>query len=393
MKLLLLLAGMMTANAFADPMNQKEKLPSSKQCCTFSKLQECQGGGEPLKCCQGGYNAPASIDVTQSDIAFFLDGSFTYWYAGQDGMAVSETGIFAGGTVYYPQNIDTFFQTFDYKPGFKIGGGATFAHEWSLFFEYTWFRGTNHSSSSVASGTAPTAGTSAALLGTNVWVVNDWFLQGTDASQALSGTQVRSSWKLSMDLVDFLASRPFYQARKLVVSPVAGLQLAFIRQWMDVSLTELPALFSGAIPVQPIASKNHSSSWAIGPKMGVGAEYLSSYGIRFEGNFSASLLYTSYDVNHSEDAASTGFNAGPYTASYSDYTTIRPLLESGLGLGWGTYFCNQNYHIDFSADYDFKLLWSQNMMRKLLDDSLTGTSPSSSDLYLHGLTLKARFDF
>ena len=69
------------------------------------------------------------------------------------------------------------------------------------------------------------------------------------------------------------------------------------------------------------------------------------------------------------------------------------MAELGLGVGWGSYLRAYDFHIDVSADYDFMIFWSQNMIRKLLDDTLTGTSPSSADLYVHGLTVTGRFDF
>ena len=266
-------------------------------------------------------------------------------------------------------------------------------HQWVGQVEYTWFRGRNVTNSGAVPSGAATAGTATALSGNPVWVVDDWFLQGSSVGQALSGTNVKSEWKLAMDLIDLTFSRPFYQGPRLVVSPYGGLRAALIRQSMTVQLTEVTGLFA-SLPPQPIGSRNTSHSWAIGPRFGGTANVLLDMGFRFEGNAAASLLYTQYTtVNHREDPASLTFNPGPYTASYSDYSALRPVAEVGLGFGWGSYLYNQKFHIDFCADYDFTYFWNQNMMRKLLDDTLEGTSPSNADLYLHGLTLTGRFDF
>ena len=148
------------------------------------------------------------------------------------------------------------------------------------------------------------------------------------------------------------------------------------------------------LATQPIGSRSHSNSWSIGPRVGLDSYCLLPMGFRFEGGLAGSLLFTSYtSIVHREDVASVSFNEGPYSVSYSNYNCLRPMAELGLGFGWGMYLSDRDFHIDFSADYDFMLFWSQNMMRNLLDDTLTGTSPSSSDLYLHGLTLTGRFNF
>ena len=356
--------------------------------------------GEPLNEYAPAYNAPAAFDVDSkfgscphSDITLFFDASFIYWYAGEEGLKIASNGVSNSGVSYFAYDTKVSSQSFDYHPGLKVAAGIMANHEWTVLAEYTWLRGKSTHHSGARSGTESTEGTAAASSGTSVWVVDDWFLQGTSSGQALSGSNVSSSWRLALDLIDAVASRPFYQGRSVVMSPFAGLRTALIRQSMTVNLTESAGLFA-SLPSQPITSHNHSNSWGIGPRIGCDASWLLPMGFRLEGDFAASLLYTKYtSVKHSEDIASAGFNPGPYTASLHDYSCIRPMAELGLGFGWGQYIYNRDYHIDFSASYDFMMFWSQNMMRKLLDDTLTGTSPSSADLYLHGLTVTGRFDF
>lgn len=385
----------MTLNAAPQGLRVKK----SEEDCKPT-VQECLGQGEPLTCCGPGYNAPAAIDVNQIEwsccpIGFtsFIDVAFTYWYAGQDGMTIANTAVLNGGNLYFPQTITNLVQDFDYKPGFKVKAGVTLEHECDLFAEYTWYRGTHQTNSPTVSGTILTTGTITPANGTQVWQDTDWFLQSIADNDALCGPQISSSWELSMDLIDVLASRPFYEAQRLVISPFAGLEVALIRQWMNVDLTESSSLFSGALPQQPIRSQNHSSSWSIGPKVGAGARYLLPLGMRFEGKAGGALLYTTYDIDHTEPRAATTFNPLDLTTSYANYTTLRPAAELGLGFAWGSYIFCKDYHIDFAADYDFMLFWSQNVIRKLLDETLYGTGAAAGDLFLHGMTLTARFDF
>ena len=116
-------------------------------------------------------------------------------------------------------------------------------------------------------------------------------------------------------------------------------------------------------------------------------------GFRLEGSFAGSILFTQYThVNHTEKVASFGSTPSTLGTSLSDYNCLRPVAELGAGLGWGMYLCKQMYHIDFAASYDFMYFWSQNMMKKIMDQTLSGAS-SNGDLELHGLTITARFDF
>ena len=156
----------------------------------------CQVQGEPLQCYGPAYNAPAAIDVNYKKYKYscpqfsgFIDASFIYWYAGEDGLKLASTGVLSGGTVYYAQNTTSLEQSFNYKPGFKVGLGATIGHEWTVHAEYTWYRGQNSTQSGTLSGTSLTAGTAAVAAGTNVWLVDDWFLQGS-GGQALSGSSI-----------------------------------------------------------------------------------------------------------------------------------------------------------------------------------------------------------
>lgn len=361
--------------------------------------------GEPLNPAKfsAGYNAPASIDVNPKkqlirpdSVHVFIDGAFTYWYAAEDGLEIANSAALNAGTVYFPENVNVLAQSSSYKPGFKVALGAVGAHEWSAKAEYTWYRGTTHTSSSTLSGTVPVIGvpTTTATTGTPVWAIDDWFLQSTTVGQALSGSHVSSSWHLAMDIIDAVCGRPFYTGRTVTVSPFAGIRSAWIRQTMTVNLTENPTLFSGAIPSQPIQSRNSSNSWSIGAIMGCESQWLLPMGFRLEGDASASILYTQYtSLKHSEDAASTRFNQASFNITRSNLNTVRPIAELGFGLGWGKYLFNGDFYLDFSADYSFMMFWSQNMFRNLIDNNHTGTGSTPGDLYMHGLTLTARFDF
>ena len=112
-------------------------------------------------------------------------------------------------------------------------------------------------------------------------------------------------------------------------------------------------------------------------------------GFRFEGNATGALLYTQYTTLGYSYANVVDVKA---SAKNRNINTVRPMAQLGVGLGWGSYMYCQKYYIDFSARYDFNYFWSQNMMRTYVSN-LAGYDNNIGDLYMHGLTLSARFDF
>ena len=72
---------------------------------------------------------------------------------------------------------------------------------------------------------------------------------------------------------------------------------------------------------------------------------------------------------------------------------MRAIGDAQAGFGWGMYLCDQQYHIDLSATYEFQVYWNQNMINWYSASliGLNGTSPGN--LYFQGLTVNATFDF
>jgi hypothetical protein len=285
-------------------------------------------------------------------------------------------------------------QSFSYKSGFKVGFGFIVNHEWVIDTKYTWIGGTNTLDQRAPSSPTLTSGTATALSGTPVWVVQDWFIQPTSNGQALSGTRVSSNWHYILDLFDVVLSPSYNSQPLLTITPFAGLRAALIQQKLNIALTEIGGQTGITLTPQPIHSRNKSSSWGIGPRLGFEADCNLPRGFRLIGDLAASLLYTRYTkIVHKEDSASTTFNPGPYTFQYHDYNCLRPIAELGLGFGWGGTSKCKRYRWDFSASYDFNLFWSQNMMNKMLTEFLNGTTGYAGDLYFHGMTLSGCFSF
>src|SRR3990167_9570111 len=337
-----------------------------------------------------GYNAPAAI-LLKSDKGFmpdlFFDVSFLYYYARLEGLNLANSaGITQSGTSYLlslVNNGEMLEQEFTYKPAFAVAIGGT-ADEWTFTGQYTWIRQKTTTNNSAPSATPSTNG--------GAWIINNWFEQSTTAGQPLGVSSLDSSWKLAMDIADLQAARPFYQSRRGVISPFASLRAAWIRNALVIHATPSALLNSRALPT--ITSTNYSNSWSLGPRAGLGFHGLLGQGVRVEGNVAAAALFTAFtSVKHRENGVTAATVPSTIHASQGSYSTVRPELDMGLGLGWGMYLADEQYHIDFSADYDFLVFWGQNLIRRLMDQVVTGTGGPAGDLYLHGLNFTAKFDF
>ncbi len=347
------------------------------------------------------YNAPSAVAVSHkvdgmgmSNLSFFADLAFTYWYLSEEGLKIASNGVLNTATLAYPIKAHTFYPAFQYEPGFKIGVGMIDKDEWQYRVGYTWAHthvGANKLNSTPG-GDLP-AGTTTIAAGAAVFVSDDWFLQGSSGGQALAASSISSHWNLTMNIVDITGGRPYYQGKRLILSPCGGLELAFISQEMEVALSE----FSAQIPLpspQPIESHTNSQSWGIGPTAGCESKLLLPWDLYLEGKGAFSLLYTTYTtLKHSEDAAATNFNPGHYKLSHNNYHAMRPSASMELGLGWGRYLGNSCCYADLAFTYEFSIYWAQNMMRKLLDDFLTGTAPAAADLFTQGLSITGSFNF
>jgi hypothetical protein len=126
--------------------------------CLFAGLKgappcECLLPEEPIqdKQCPAAYNLPASIAVANkcgSVADLFVDLSYTYWLAGEDGLDLGRSGNFIpGDDPFYLSETTVLSQSFEYASGFKVGAGWR-RNDWVLAGEYTWVRNTTSQSSS-----------------------------------------------------------------------------------------------------------------------------------------------------------------------------------------------------------------------------------------------------
>ncbi|PIS00981.1 MAG: hypothetical protein COT84_04725 [Chlamydiae bacterium CG10_big_fil_rev_8_21_14_0_10_35_9] len=310
----------------------------------------------------GIYNAPAQIKVNNA-WKFFTQGSFIYWQAREEGLEIALENP-TNSTPLPSVSSNLLTTCFKYKPGFKVALGYRYKFDQIVGkIEYTRLYQTTRFS-------AP-ASTGGSLL--PIW------LNSSNTAQASS---VNSTWKLDLDILDGSFSSKYIVGRWLNFQPFFGVRAAWIDQRLKANYF-ITSFF--------VESSSKSNSWAIGPNMGISSDWLLGLGFYGIGNASASLLYTRYRVNHYEKSIANPDETRISASEKKD--TLRSNVELNLGLGWGSYLINKKFHIDFKVSYDFLVFFYQNMMRNLLDTYNNQLTNSSNNLYLHGLTVKAQFDF
>ncbi len=343
--------------------------------CTFDR------GDQMLCSCPTAYNLPAQVHLKDRDYQGFITASYLYWNAQQEGMDLATDATWAGSAATKTGvDGDLHRQGFSYNSGFKVGLGYNFEHcdNWTLRADYTRLHQSNTSSFSAPSSTT----------GTGALYLDNWFFQTSGSNQNLACTQLKSRWGLDLDWLDVTMSRAFYQGKQFTATPFGGIRVSWISQDLDIDVDHV---FSTTL--NEGTSNNRSTSWAIGPRAGVDAHFLMGAGFRLQGSFGGSLLFTGYDrVSHSETSLSST-TSPDIVYNMNSYTALRPMLEANLGLGWGTYFSRNRYHLDLSATYDFNYLWGQNMMRVLNEINTLGTCVGDLDLSLQGLTVSSAFHF
>ena len=375
--------------------------------------------------------------------------SFLYWQAMQQNMEPGVVITANNGSSLAPGDLSAIIapapnsnttqivnMDFGYHPGFKLGLGANFDYDrWDARGEYTWFHGSNFQSTNIlnASNNKRIAAMFLAPGFVSVGANNGGFLQMTEM------------WDLKMDLVDATLGRWCFAGDKLALHPFFGARGAWIRQNLLVTYTNPLSIGQPTNDRTVSFAFETSRSWGIGPSIGLDADWLLGYGMRFFGTASADLLYTWYTLHMDQEEFNNvpadvlndilgvvglradGLGHGSpatVTSSISDMkgllygafdlggpgsggtfaqglnTTqkriafLQPHAELELGFGWGSYFTDDRWHFDLSASYGFQVFWDQNMFRHFDDGfSQASSTLSNGNLYVHGLTATVRFDY
>ncbi len=344
----------------------------SEPCC-----KEVPKTGQPCDCA---YNAPARID-TACGMKAWVSASFIYWQPKEKGWDLAKHTTKSLTTNDF--SVHVVKQDFDYHPSFKVGAGLNICRDdWTLFLEYT--RLNCDDSKSID-------------LGSVFHVDNDFletyrFYPITSSSKFKS---LKSKWDLDYNMLDLELGRPYYVGKKVVFKPHFGIRGGWLdqRYHLDGSYTN-----STSVPytIINVLQRNKSDSWLIGPRAGLDSDWLIGCDFKVFANLAGSLTYQDYKASlYLEQPVQTGVaTATTYTFHNSD-NYLTPNVEFATGLGYGRYFCNNEWYFDFVVGYDFHYFWNQNKITNLQDRQQISSAWETDEgsLVLHGLTVTARVDF
>lgn len=304
----------------------------------------------------------------------YLSASFTYWEAIQENMSL---GLVSNPTAPLDLvNGDDKPMDFGYKPGFKVRAGMQFKYDnWETFFTYTWFRGKER--------------TSVSLDPNNITrnLLPAWEIPNFLNPLYHNGKQ---SWTLRMDLFDWVLARSNSIGKALCLNYFMGLRGALIRQHLAVHYTNTNPSYLLLWPSTVVRQK--TTSWGIGPEIGITSKWDVGKGLYLQALGMVDLIFTQYDLKKTERTDQNVANR--YQIESKDFDCLRAHTELNLGLGWGTGLFTNRYHIDLLAEYGFQAFFDQNMFIDTASTQMAGKNIyPNGNLYLHGLTVTARFDF
>ena len=344
------------------PSNMKSEMPE--------KHKECS----PASC---GYNMP-DMASKRHGVSAIVSGSFIYWKPQQDDFNVGITGPRPG----VEQKLQHFHSK--YEPGFKAGIGANFSYDnWALYLEYTELR-THQSNARGSNSKAPMI--------VSPWVgitENDQNLYTPFAPTPgeILNSGVSNHWRLNFEMADLFLSRSYYVGKKLVFNPFLAARAAKINQNLNVNFTYNTV---GLPDVQnTIYSHNKNNTQQIGPRFGFDMNWLVGHNFRFGGTVAGALLYTQYQLRHTEL-----LNGVSHSNIHSSPTAFRFNGDIALELGWRAYMNRNRSSIDLMFKYEALGFWEQNMVAGIAHAMTNqGRTLDGGNLYLHGGTFKLAFNF
>ena len=320
------------------------------------------------------YNSPGRTEV-KSPWDVYLSGSYILWQAKERGLDYATSYPATSNQDIYPLNMD-----FDYTSGFKVSICSKFDHDaWTVVVDYTRLHLSNHEYSY--------ARYQGYLLPTMIY----YRAVDLDVHTNNRAFYTIGKWRLSYDMIDLEFGRPCYVGTCLTFKPHVGARGGWIEQkYHSIGLFTHLEENQGDTLIQA-DSRARTNTWLIGPRVSIDSNWLLGLGFKLQGNVAAGVTYQYFKTTFKQDNFHQPVLLNINAKDKIGYVT--PNFDLALGLAWGSYFANHNWHVEFSFLYDFLYFWSQNTMRQFSDKCLRRIETKAANLVLHGMNLSLRFDF
>jgi len=343
------------------------KCPPPPSCNPAGKINDCMPmvilpDAGPRVCC--------GVDID-------INASFIYWTARMDGLGFAVSG-YRNNDDQPPGKGDVKHVDNDFHPGFKVGLGLGLDHDgWDIAAEYTWLYTSTDSDSTIQ-----------AVF--NESTLSPMWNAGADSltSPGSTITFASGSYDIDLNVIDLELGRNFFVSNYLKMRPHFGLK----GTWYDADYSVRYRGTDTPVTGQPNQWRigfDHDY-WGVGIRAGLDTAWHFTNNFSIVGDVALSGMWGQFDVDR-RDVASR-FNDETFLSTVllnteNQFHTVKPVLELFLGMRWDTWTCDEEFHFSLEAGWEEQVWWTQNQMFAVYEEGAHG------DLVLHGLTIKARFDF
>ncbi len=305
----------------------------------------------------------------------FITADFIYWTARQDGMVYTITGrnTFANINASSGSAKDLGWKG---EPGFKVGLGLNLGHDgWDIYAQYTWLHTRVSDSTNVAFDTP----VQQRLVAT--------YFSDRNGSLSRTFTKARAKWDHHFNVIDLELGRNYFISQFLTLRPHVGFKGTWQDQDFKIRYTDQDITDPTSIDrIEKV--KFNQDMWGLGIRMGLntGWHFIENFGIF--GNLALTALWTDFDTKRKDRViTSNGANNSLFYNFKFDQNPVNTILELAIGLRYDLWFSDDDYHFGLSAAWEEQVWVNHSRFVRFFSGEVQG------DLYLHGLTLKARFDF
>lgn len=367
-------------------------------------------------------NSPVRPLTCDGDFSIFVAG--LYWKGIQDELEYGiETNVvildeFAEGEINNLIDARYLLPDFKWNFGFKVGlGYSSPCDGWDIALVWTSFDGRASSHDEAERESAPPAVTTSvagheliSLFSNRRGKTSDFDAAlGVGLGDTLPGpvvTDIRTFWKLDLDLVDLSLGREFWLSKYLTFRPFIALRYASLDQ--DFNIESSGGEFSLGDENLNDFVEIENDFWGVGPLAGFDTRWHVGCGWSLYGNLGASILYGRFEFDEKEHTrqAESPFSKTRVLETEDSFRASRGGLELALGIEYAALICDCKYGLSARLGWEQHLFFHQNQIWRVIR---LGADPSAPDLpnntgqndysqkrgtlSTQGWTLSFRFDF
>ena len=302
-------------------------------------------------------NAGPSI---RRDWNVFLTADFIYWTLKQDGMAHAISRTLESDTLASGKLLEMDWTS---EPGFKVGLGMNLPHDgWDLVAQYTWI----------------TTNVSDSITGSDTTQVIPYWLTSPDGGFFAPVSKADQSWNAHYNNLTLDLGRNTYMSQYMKLRLFAGLQAAWISQEAKAEYT------SEGSPAKEVVDLSQDF-YGFGLHAGLNNSFHITKSLSFFADTALSVLWGKFDLDRKytpSEEGESGFKLD------NDRHTAQPVVNIESGVRYDLWFSENRYHVAIQAGWEHTVWMFHNQLIKLPTEA-----DHSGNLYLQGLTFKARFDF